>query len=142
MCGNQTYATNSLYQILALKETEPELWKQTDKILHIPDLINYLRCGNAVCERTIDCTTQMLEPVSRSWNQRVLEAYQIPETLFAPLTDSGTVIGEYTGKGTKPVKVIAVVGHDTQSAGGAMTEETESKAWLSIGAWRLLDVEC
>ena len=57
---------------------------QMAKILHMPDLINYFLCGNAVCERTIACTTQMLEPVSRSWNQRVLEAYQIPETLFAP----------------------------------------------------------
>ena len=27
MCGNQTYATNSLYQILALKEKEPEIWE-------------------------------------------------------------------------------------------------------------------
>ena len=141
MCGNQTYATNSLYQILALKETEPELWNQTAKILHMPDLINYFLCGNAVCERTIACTTQMLEPVSRSWNQRVLEAYQIPETLFAPLTDSGTVIGEYTGKGTKPVKVIAVAGHDTQSAGAAMTEDPDSTAFLNIGTWSLLGVE-
>lgn len=107
----------------------------------MPDLINYFLCGNAVCERTIACTTQMLEPVSRSWNQRVLEAYQIPETLFAPLTDSGTVIGEYTGKGTKPVKVIAVAGHDTQSAGAAMTEDPDSTAFLNIGTWSLLGVE-
>ena len=114
---------------------------QMAKILHMPDLINYFLCGNTVCERTIACTTQMLEPVSRSWNQRVLEAYQIPETLFAPLTDSGTVIGEYTGKGTKPVKVIAVAGHDTQSAGAAMTEDPDSTAFLNIGTWSLLGVE-
>lgn len=114
---------------------------QMAKILHMPDLINYFLCGNAVCERTIACTTPKLEPVSRSWNQRVLEAYQIPETLFAPLTDSGTVIGEYTGKGTKPVKVIAVAGHDTQSAGAAMTEDPDSTAFLNIGTWSLLGVE-
>ena len=29
LSGNQTYATNTLYQILALRKTEPEIWNQT-----------------------------------------------------------------------------------------------------------------
>lgn len=42
LSGNQTYATNTLYQILALRKTEPEIWNQTRKLLHIPDLVSYL----------------------------------------------------------------------------------------------------
>lgn len=136
MCGNQTYATNSLYQILALKEKEPELWKQTATILHIPDLISYFLCGHAVCERTIASTTQMLEPESRRWCHKIFERFQIPEEMFAPLTDTGTVIGEYQG-----IKVIAVAGHDTQSAGAAMTENPKDTAFLNIGTWSLLGIE-
>lgn len=133
--------TGKAQEKFSAKELFQMCGNQMAKILHMPDLINYFLCGNTVCERTIACTTQMLEPVSRSWNQRVLEAYQIPEVLFAPLTDSGTVIGEYTGKGTKPVKVIAVAGHDTQSAGAAMTEDPDSTAFQNIGTWSLLGVE-
>lgn len=136
MCGNQAYATNSLYQILALKKNEPEIWKHTAKILHIPDLVSYFLCGHAVCERTIASTTQMLEPESRRWCSELLERFRIPGEIFAPLTATGTLIGEYQG-----IKVIAVAGHDTQSAGAAMTEDPENTAFLNIGTWSLLEIE-
>lgn len=134
--GNQIYATNTLYQILALQETQPEIWKKAGKILHIPDLISYLLSGHARCERTIASTTQMLEPESRRWCQEILERFQIPEEMFAPLTDTGTVLGEYQGR-----KIIAVAGHDTQSAGVAMTEDPGNTAFLNIGTWSLLGIE-
>ena len=52
------------------------------------------------------------------------------------MTDTGTIIGEYKG-----VKVIAVAGHDTQSAGAAMTEDVGTTAFLNIGTWSLLGIE-
>lgn len=136
LSGNQTYATNTLYQILALRKTEPEIWNQTRKLLHIPDLVSYLLCRNAVCERTIASTTQMLDPDSGMWSQEILDEFQIPRQIFGTMIDTGTIIGEYKG-----VKVIAVAGHDTQSAGAAMTEDVGTTAFLNIGTWSLLGIE-
>ena len=136
LSGNQTYATNTLYQILALRKTEPEIWKQAKKILHIPDLVSYFLCGNAVCERTIASTTQMLDSNSGVWSQEILDAFQIPQQIFGKMVDTGTVVGEYKG-----IKVIAVAGHDTQSAGAAMTEDVGTTAFLNIGTWSLLGIE-
>ena len=82
--------------------------------------------------RRLKCWSQK----SRRWCHKIFERFQIPEEMFAPLTDTGTVIGEYQG-----IKVIAVAGHDTQSAGAAMTENPKDTAFLNIGTWSLLGVE-
>ena len=136
LTGNQTYATNTLYQLLACKIKDPEIWKRTKRILHIPDLCTYQLTGKAVCERTIASTTQMLDPMTRTWSQKVLNTFQIPSNLFAPLVDSGTIVGEYQG-----AKVIAVAGHDTQSAGAAFTSDSKYAVFLNIGTWSLMGID-
>ena len=78
----------------------------------------------------------MLNPDSGMWSQEILDEFQIPRQIFGTMTDTGTIIGEYKG-----VKVIAVAGHDTQSAGAAMTEDVGTTAFLNIGTWSLLGIE-
>lgn len=136
MTGNQTYATNSLYQILACKEKEPETWNKVRRILHIPDLFRYLLTGTAVCERTIASTAQILDPFTREWNPQVLQTFGIPKNIFAPLVDSGTMAGSYEG-----AAVTAVAGHDTQSAGAALTKDPENTVFLNIGTWSLMGMD-
>ncbi len=136
MTGNQTYATNSLYQILACKEKEPETWNKVRRILHIPDLFHYLLTGIAVCERTIASTAQILDPFTKEWNPQVMKTFGIPQSIFAPLVDSGTMVGSYEG-----AAVTAVAGHDTQSAGAALTKDPENTAFLNIGTWSLMGMD-
>lgn len=136
LTGNQTYATNSLYQILAYKEKEPEIWNKVRRILHIPDLFNYLLTGNEGCERTIASTAQILDPFTRKWNPYILQTFGIKEEIFAPLVQSGTIVGTYEN-----AKIISVAGHDTQSAGAAMTEDPEETVFLNIGTWSLMGMD-
>lgn len=136
LTGNQIYATNTLYQILACKTRTPDTWGKARKLLHIPDLFTYCLTGNMVCERTIASTTQMLDPSGEMWSREVLEKFGVPSGIFAPLTDSGTIVGTYRG-----AKVAAVAGHDTQSAGAALTSARPDAAFLNIGTWSLMGID-
>ena len=129
--GNQIMSINTLFQLLCDSNLE-----KADKLLFMPDLFSFLLCKNAVCEKTIASTSQMLNPVTKDWNAEVLNKFKINPALFAPLCDSATVCGEYGG-----IKVISVAGHDTQCAVTAMPSDSENAAFLSCGTWSLIGCE-
>ena len=134
--GIQIMGINTLFQLLAAKETDPETWSKAKRLLFMPDLFAHALCGSDACETTIASTSQMLDPHTRGWSRPVLDAFGIPESLFAPRVDSGAVVGEYKG-----AKVIAVAGHDTQCAVAAMPAPDKDAAFLSCGTWSLLGCE-
>ena len=134
--GIQIMGINTLFQLLAAKESDPETWSRAKRLLFMPDLFAHALCGSDACETTIASTSQMLDPHTRGWSRPVLDAFGIPESLFAPRVDSGAVVGEYKG-----AKVIAVAGHDTQCAVAAMPAPDKDAAFLSCGTWSLLGCE-
>lgn len=134
--GSQIMGINTLFQLLAAKETDPETWSKAKRLLFMPDLFAHALCGSDACETTIASTSQMLDANTRGWSRPVLDAFGIPESLFAPRVDSGAVVGEYKG-----AKVIAVAGHDTQCAVAAMPAPDKDAAFLSCGTWSLLGCE-
>lgn len=134
--GTQIMNINSLFQLLAIKEQEPQLWEKAHRLLFMPDLLAYALCGAQACETTIASTSQLLDPRTKNWSQKVLDTYGIPSSLFAPLVKSGSIIGEYEG-----AKVIAAAGHDTQCAVAALPDPEKDAAFLSCGTWSLLGCE-
>ena len=138
--GNQIMAINTLFQLLALREQDPELLQKAAQILFMPDLFAALLGAEPVCERSIASTSQMLDPRTGQWSREVLAAYGLNANRFAPLVASGTV----TGTLANGAKIIAVAGHDTQCASAAMPcaeEDAEHTAFLSCGTWSLLGTE-
>lgn len=127
---------NTLFQLLALKQIQPELLERARRLLFMPDLFAYALCGAEVCETTIASTSQMLDVRTGGWSQPVLDAFGIPARLLAPRVDSGSVVGTYQG-----ARVIAVAGHDTQCAVAAMPAPKPGAAFLSCGTWSLLGCE-
>ena len=134
--GSQIMAINTLFQLLAVQEQDAETWEKARRLLFMPDLFAHALCGADVCETTIASTSQMLDARTGAWNRDVLQSFAIPEHLFAPRVNSGTVVGEYQG-----AKVIAVAGHDTQCAVAAMPAPDANAAFLSCGTWSLLGCE-
>ena len=134
--GSQIMAINTLFQLLAVQEQDAETWEKARRLLFMPDLFAHALCGANVCETTIASTSQMLDARTGAWNRDVLQSFAIPEHLFAPRVNSGTVVGEYQG-----AKVIAVAGHDTQCAVAAMPAPDANAAFLSCGTWSLLGCE-
>ncbi|MEG1276147.1 MAG: FGGY family carbohydrate kinase, partial [Ruthenibacterium sp.] len=59
--GNQIMNINSLFQLLAFKEQQPELLGKAKTLLFMPDLFSYMLSGAPVCEQSIASTSQMLD---------------------------------------------------------------------------------
>lgn len=135
--GTQILPINTLFQLLALKQQQPELLKRTKTLLFMPDLFAFYMCGVPVCERSIASTSQMLDPETGGWCQDIVETLGLPGSILPEPVKSGTVIGAMAGG----EKVIAVAGHDTQCASAAVPTQDKNVAFLSCGTWSLLGTE-
>ncbi|MCF7817293.1 MAG: rhamnulokinase [Kiritimatiellales bacterium] len=135
--GIQFMELNSLYQLMALSLENSIQYKTADKLLFVPDLLNYWLTGRLTAERTFASTSQFYNPVTKDWAYDLLEKLGIRTDLFAELVDPGTVVGDAGG-----LPVVAVGSHDTASAFAAVpVAEGEHCAFLSSGTWSLLGTE-
>jgi len=135
--GIQFMQLNTLYQLYALAQSKDAQYLQADKLLFVPDLLNYWLTGKMATERTFASTSQMYNPVTKDWAFDLLKKLNIRTDLFAPFADPGTVLGEYKG-----LPVVNVGSHDTASAFAAVpVVEGEQCAFLSSGTWSLLGTE-
>lgn len=135
--GIQFMELNTLYQLMALSLENSVQYRTADKLLFVPDLLNYWLTGEQKAERTFASTSQFYNPVTKDWAFDLLEKCGIRTDLFAELVDPGTVIGDMDG-----LPVVAVGSHDTASAFAAVPVlEGEQSAFLSSGTWSLLGTE-
>jgi rhamnulokinase len=143
--GIQFMPINTLFQLCAAKQQTPSILHAAHKLLTIPDLFHYWLTGNAVCEFTNATTTQLVNPVTRTWARALFERLEIPGHLPPEIVEPGTILGELRpdiAKNTSlaQVPVIAPASHDTGSAVAAVTAR-DGTAFLSSGTWSLVGTE-
>ncbi|MDZ7372226.1 MAG: rhamnulokinase, partial [candidate division KSB1 bacterium] len=146
LTGIQFMPFNSLFQLYRLAEEQHPLLEVADRLLFMPDLLNYFLTGEKVSEYTIASTSQMLDPWQKDWHRPLLKRLGLPIGILAPIVPPGTKLGklrrdiaEETGIGE--IQVIAPACHDTASAVAAVPAQGERWAYLSSGTWSLLGVE-
>lgn len=144
--GIQFMELNTLFQLISLKKYRPWMLERADKILFMPDLFGYMLTGKMCAEYSIASTSQLIDLDKRTWSKEILDAFGIKESVFAPLVQPGTVLGELSKEvceecGVDPVPVISVCGHDTQSAITSVPCEDGDFAFLSSGTWSLFGTE-
>ena len=120
--------------------------ERADKMLFMPDLFGYMLTGKMCAEYSIASTSQLIDLDKKTWSREILDAFGIKESVFAPLVQPGTVLGELSKEvceecGVDPVPVISVCGHDTQSAITSVPCEDGDFAFLSSGTWSLFGTE-
>ncbi|MFN8708726.1 MAG: FGGY family carbohydrate kinase, partial [Planctomyces sp.] len=91
--GLQFMQLNSLYQLLAACERDPELIALADRFLLMPDFFHWCLSGSRVVEFTNATTTQMTNAESRTWATEMLRRFQIPVSMFPEIVHPGTVLG-------------------------------------------------
>lgn len=144
--GIQFMELNTLFQLISLKKNRPWMLERADKMLFMPDLFGYMLTGKMCAEYSIASTSQLIDLDKRTWSKEILDAFGIKESVFAPLVQPGTVLGELSKEvceecGVDPVPVISVCGHDTQSAITSVPCEDGDFAFLSSGTWSLFGTE-
>lgn len=146
--GTQVMDINTLFQLVALRESGDPTLDAAEHLLFTPDLFSYFLTGVVNNEYTIASTSELLNASTRDWDWATIDRLGLPRRLFGPIVMPGTVrgrlrkdIAEETGLGE--VDVIAVGSHDTASAVAAIpaTEDESPVAFISSGTWSLLGVE-
>ncbi len=156
--GLQFLPFNTIYQLLALKETRSPLLDVAETLLMMPDLFGWLLTGQRAGERTDASTTQLLDPRTGAWSDSLCRSLDLPRAILPDLIEPGSELGalrlsvqEEVGM-ARPVTVIAPATHDTASAVAAVpahgpaSSSASSSApvdwcYLSSGTWSLLGVE-
>ena len=144
--GIQFARLNTLFQLAALRQDEPETLAQAETLLLMPDLFAYLLTGVKRAEYTEVSTTQCLDPKTGDWAFDLLERLDIPTRLFPPIIDAGQTYGLLSDAiceelGCPKVPVIAVATHDTGSAVAAVPTQQDDFIYISCGTWSLFGTE-
>ena len=144
--GIQFMNFNSLFQLYAMKRDGNSALKNASKILFVPDALSWMLTGKAVCEYTIASTSQLLNPVTKDLDEKLLSSLGLERGMFGEMVMPGHKIGVLTEEvqkmtGLGAVPVIAVAGHDTASAVAAVPAKDEHFAYLSSGTWSLMGIE-
>jgi len=137
--GIQFQPYNTLYQLAAAAEQEPQWMSTARHLLMIPDYIHFCLSGVLSNEYTNATTTQMVG-VSGEWDEDLLKAAGLKSNLMLPPVEAATVLGQ-TRVGETWAKVIAPATHDTASAVAGTPLESADEAYISSGTWSLMGIE-
>ena len=147
--GLQFMQINTLYQLLALQSTRPELLSAAQGLLMMPDVIHWALCGAKVVEHSNGTTTQFMNPKTRDWARGLLRKLDLPTRILPPVVTAGTELGKLRAgvaarTGLGDLRVVAPPTHDTAAAVAAVPTTRTGKpdwAYISSGTWSLMGVE-
>ncbi len=144
--GIQFLFINTINQLFAEMRDPSSKIDRAKRLLFIPDLVNFWLTGSAGQERTVASTSQLLNPITGAWSDRLLTSLGLPEGLFTPVLEPGSSLGNLTpslqeSTSLGPVPVVAVASHDTASAFVALPGSRSDYAIMSSGTWSLMGIE-
>ena len=142
--GIQKQMFNTIYQLTALKEQEPQVMERAEKMLLIPDYFAYRLTGIAKTEYTNATTTQLVNPATKDWDYGLIGKLGIKASIFGEITMAGTEVGRLKEEIAEQVgydlQVIQTATHDTASAVVAVPAKGDA-LYISSGTWSLMGVE-
>lgn len=141
--GIQIMDFNTIFQLHAERNEPCSLLDRADRLLFMPDLMNYYLCGVKENETTIASTSGLIDLQTGDWNRSLLDILRIPSRLLSRPIRPGTVLGTVRGiPGLEKTPVIAVGGHDTASAVASVPADPATDwGYLATGTWALMGVE-
>ena len=147
--GLQFMPINTLFQLIAMQQQQPELLSQAERFLMMPDLFHWLLCGSQVVEFTNGTTSQCMNATTCNWAVDLLRRFELPTAMFPDVVFPGTRLGKLRGTLAEQcrlprLEVVAPATHDTASAVAAVPTErsgTAEWAYISSGTWSLMGLE-
>lgn len=144
--GIQFMAINTLYHLEAQQNEDPAVLSNADHFLNMADYFNARLSGVEVAEESLASTTQLYNPRSRTWSEKLISTLGLSESFFPRIVPSGTVLGPVAGQfrnhpAMTQAQIIATCSHDTGAAVAAVPARGDKWAYLSSGTWSLLGAE-
>ena len=148
--GIQLMPINSLFQVAARYQQEPELFEAAHRLLFMPDLFHYWLSGEMTTERTIASTSGMLALESGNWDKKLLHDLGIPTHMLGPIIEAGTVIGPLRRRNCRGYRLASVkfrwlhqhrMTRRLRWQQFPSLDSGQSWAFISSGTWSLLGAE-
>ena len=143
--GIQKQIFNTIYQFMSVKKETPELLENAERLLMIPEYLNYLLTGKCMSEYTNATTTQLVNCETGEWDFDIIRRLGYPEKIFGKLNMPGSEVGMFTDEIREMVgfnsKVVLAATHDTASAVMAVPADKEGAVYISSGTWSLMGTE-
>ena len=143
--GIQKQPFNTIYQLMAVKEQNPEQLAKASSMLMIPDYLNFLLTGKKATEYTNASTTQLLNPETKDWDYELIQMLGIKKDIFMEVKKPGTVLGNLSGEIAERVgydcQVVMPATHDTGAAVMAVPSTADDTLYISSGTWSLMGTE-
>lgn len=143
--GIQKQIFNTIYQLMAVKEQDPQYLEKARSLLMIPDYFNFLLTGKKASEYTNTTTGQLVSPETKNWDMELIERLGYPKHIFQKVENPGTVLGNLTDAVKHEIgydcKVVLPATHDTGSAVMAVPTNQEQTIYISSGTWSLMGTE-
>lgn len=140
--GIQKQNFNTVYQLYCDK-----ISGKLDNARHflmIPDYLSFKLTGVIKNEYTNATTTNIVNAVTKTWDDEILSTLGIPKYIFSELSLPSTEVGDFTKELQHKVgfnaKVVLCPSHDTASAVAACPIDDES-VYISSGTWSLIGTE-
>jgi rhamnulokinase len=125
---------NTIFQLAAEK---PRRLKHS-RLLPVADGIHYMLCGVPRAEMSLASATQLFNPVTRAWSERLLKALRLPPGLLPAIVPAGTVLGALRPEILRETRledaqVVASCSHELAAAlAGLPAARGESWAFLRV----------
>ena len=138
LTGCRSNRSYTLPQLFSYVEHGERILELADKMLFLPDLLEYFLSGEMCVERSIAGTSGMMRPEQDTWAWELTDALGIPAHILGEITDTGRVIGRIQREPAETsrawnARVISVCGHDTASAVAGIPGFGPGQIYVSIG---------
>ncbi len=143
--GIQKQLFNTIYQLTAIKNTNPEYLEKAETILMIPEYFNFLLTGIKKAEYTNTTTGQLVSHETKDWDYQLIETLGFPTKMFPKISIPGTVLGKFTEEIKKELgfncTVMLPPTHDTASSVLAIPILDDKSIFIGSGTWSLMGIE-
>lgn len=141
--GLQPASGFTLTNLMWLREMQPELWRKTVCFLPWADLVGFLLCGTAVCNRSLAGRTLLYDLTAGAWSKPIATAAGIDSGKLPPPERSGVPLGRVRPAlarelNLSPETVVVTGTHDQCAAALGAGAYRENGAMLGLGTFACL----
>ncbi|MBC8097442.1 MAG: rhamnulokinase [Akkermansiaceae bacterium] len=142
--GVQSAPSNTLFQLGAEKSKR---LNRNHRLLPVADGFNFLLGGVPGIEMSSASTTQLFNPVTRNWSDRLLGALELPSEMFPRVVPAGFKLGRLLPEickatGLDDPLIVTSCSHELAAALVALPiAPGEHTAYLQTGPWATMGTE-
>ena len=140
--GHRISSTYSACKIMWVRENEPDVFKNTFKILHAKDYIIFKLTGKMLTDYSDVSGMNLFDLKRKTWSEAILKATKIPQEILPEPHSSLEIVGELTSQSAKEMKLlpgipVVIGGGDgpCASVGAGVVDEGNCYNYLGSSSW-------